>query len=121
MIAHLTILLILTIPVFDIDKVTLRRSLPLKMWLPFGNEESYYWYYYTFQAFHFVSSANMSLGNDIFFTTYLLRASHQFDVLKNRIQILSDIKKLSNSYESRLKMEIRIISNIVKHHKLVFK
>ena len=105
-----------------VDKVTGKRPLPIKILIPFGDLDTYYWCYYALEAFHICTSIFVATGHDLLFVGFILRACHQFDLLKKRTEEISDIsKKFSNlNYEKRCEIEKNVISKMVKHHLLIY-
>ena len=117
---NVTVLSFLMAPIMFENKDAMLRSLPMKMWLPFGNLESHYWFYYFFQAFHFVTAGLINVGYDLLYAAFILTTCHKFDLLVKRFQNLSKIIKLCKSYQSKCKIQENIISKAVQHHELIF-
>lgn len=118
-------------PFFCVNKeAAMQRSLPAKIWLPFGSLESYYWLYYLVQVFCAVTATSIAVGCDLLFAGLILNTCLKIDLLVKYLQNLSDITNLSKSnrvmyknYKTQKKyvIENRLISEIVQEHQLIFK
>ena len=107
-------------PFLIANEVKSKRSLPLKLWQPFGNEDSNYWAYYVIDMLYVADAAFIVIGHDLLYTEFILFACHQFDILEKRLQLLSAIASLPKNNKTKFSMENHIISKIKKHHQLIF-
>ena len=106
-----------TIPLYLFTPMIFKEgSLPLKIWLPFGNLESCYWFYYLVTIFCAVTLTSISVGFDLLFVGIILNVCLKIDMLVKSLQNLSDITNLSNKHE----VPIKFLSKIAQEHQLIF-
>lgn len=90
------------------------------MWIPYGNLELHYWQYYFIQSIHFWSCIFIASGHELVLAGFMLRACHQIDLLSKRMKILLQVFKDNTSNEDKCNKETKAVSEIVKHHLMIY-
>lgn len=98
---------------------SIKRPLPLRMWIPFGMNQSNYWILYFFQVIHTDYACYWAFG------TYLigwmfLQVNLQYDFMTLRLKELNSLSK-DLPYHDKKRLEQIIIANNLKHEIQVMK